>query len=155
MNFSLKRISELRCKELESLNFINPESNKTVQFTKESNFTVVSDDEYYVLVRFFPRPEFISERKYQKYALFMGKVYVIFEVHVEYGNEKEINGIKYPSRTIEIKENEDFKKYQEKNILEILKDALIEENQKHFKGSKTDVIRPVLCSVYYNGEEIK
>lgn len=87
MNFSLKRISELRCKKLESLNFINPESNKTVQFTKESNFTVVSDDEYYVLVRFFPKPEFISERKYQKYALFIGKVYVIFEVHVEYGNE--------------------------------------------------------------------
>ncbi len=153
MEFFLKKLSDTRCEELNKLGIKDPERREQIDFRNTDNFTITNDDEYYILLKFYPRMEFISETWYLKQIFVMGTEYIFFEVHIEDGYEKCINGIKYQTRIIEIKKNETIQNI-DKEVLGVLKDALVEANQAHFRASTSDTIKEIICTIKYDGEEL-
>ena len=152
MEFEYRLLSEERCKEIDSLNIMDPYGYGKLLYASKIPWITNNDETILFCCAFFPRHDDLEGHRIS-YLFFENNNYCFIDFKGFDVNDTESNGIEYRNMKIDILENEFIERSAEKeHLLSLLKDVIGNYEKKHIRSKKFN--KQFVIEFTYRGETI-
>ena len=152
MDFEYRLLSEERCKEIDSLNIMDPYGDGKRLSTRGFYWVSNADESILFFLAFSPRHDNLEGNR-TAFLFFTRNEYHFIDYKCIDVKDTESNGIEYRNMKIDILENAFIEQSTEKeHLLSLLKDVIGNYEKKHIRSKKFN--KQFMFEFTYKGEII-